>query len=946
MRCFIHCLYLFAGFSFTGIAAPGLVARPDTVSVTDLTRSVGYFSDSTRQLTLAEARQQAYQPTTADVLNFRFSPDAVWLRFTLQQSANAPHDYVLELTNWYIDEADLHSPQPDGRFLTERAGGMTPLHTRAIKSRYPAFAVHLPDSQPHTFYLRLTNSQYNNFTIKLWPRTLFFDVKLSGDSADFVLGLIAMRLVFHVALLLFLFSDQKFRAYSLFGISICLIYFFSDGNGAILFPNSPYLANGLFFVCLSLIPASLPYLVSTVLDVPTHLPRFVPVFWLFGVVGLVNLVALFGHDAYISWAFAAFMSLMLFTFLVVIGWLLVKGVRPTVWYMIPLLIYIPSFCLYYTRNAGLHSLPMTETGMRVMFFVEFLCMPFITAAMLRTAHRERLAIAKDLYLHQAEGDGLRQLDRAKTNFFTNISHEFRTPLTLIIGPLNDLRQRFPAEELYQIMHRNTSRLQLLINQLLDLAKVDSGQLRPDYQPGDLAADLRVWVASFESLATSRQIKLRLQQPARQYRAIYDADKTHKIIINLITNALKFTGIGGSVRVEARYTATELTLLVEDTGSGIAPDQLPYIFDRFYQVDANRYRSQDGTGVGLALVQELVRLLGGQIIASSQPGVGTTITVQLPLPAGPAELLSANALPVVRAEHIDVNSHLAVPAASNIVSDLNQKTQLLPTEPQTDNRPLVLIVEDSDDLREYIRAILGDQYRILEAIDGQQGLEVVQETQPDLIITDLMMPRLDGLELCRRLRQNEQTNHIVVVMLTARAALDDRLLGLEIGADDYLTKPFVATELLVRVQNLLRRQDNLRHYFRGQLLSEPGNVSSLDADNAVTQVAYNQQQQAFIERIYNQIDQQIEQPDFSVEILAETLAMSSRTLNRKLNTLVGMSAGEVIRTYRLRRAAELLRQGLSPTETAYRVGFENPSHFSRTFREQFQQSPSAFARNEK
>ncbi len=753
---FICCLCLLAGFPLTGVATPGVVARPDTTAVTDLTRSVAYFVDPTGRLPLATVRQQAYQSADTDVLNFRFSPDVVWLRFTLRQPANTPQNYVLQLSNWYIDDADLYSPQPNGGFRAERAGNGIPLHQRAIKSRYPTFAVRLPDSQPYTFYLRLTNSQYNNFTVKLWPRTLFFDVKLSGDSADFALGLIAMRLAFHVALLLFLFGDQKFRAYSLFGISVCLIYFFSGGNGSIIFPDSPYLANVLFFVCLSLTPASLSYLVSIVLNVPTHLPRFVPVLWLFGAVGLVNLVVnLFGHHAYISWAFVAFMSLMLFTFLVVIIWLLAKGVRPTVWYMIPMLIYIPSFCLYYARNAGLHSLPMTEVGMRSVFFVEFLCVPFIIAVMLRTAYRERLAIAKDLYLRQAESDSLRQLDRAKTNFFTDISHEFRLPRTPIVGPLNDLRQRFPA-----------------------LADRQSGR-DPVSRPDPIADDLH------------------------------------------------------------------------------------------FPVLVNR---------------------------DAQAG-------------------------------------------------LNQALPSIPTEQPTDNRPLVLIVEDNDDLRVYIRSILGEQYRVLEAADGQHGLEMVQETPPDLIVTDLIMPRLDGLELCRQLRQNEQTNHIAIVMLTARAALNDRLQGLETGADDYLTKPFVAAELLVRVQNLLRRQDNLRQYLRSQLLSEPGRERKSATHNNAMQVVHSERQQAFIERIYKQIDQHIEQPAFSVETLAEAVAMSSRTLNRKLNTLVGMTAGEVIRSYRLRRAAELLRQGISPTETAYRVGFESPSHFSRTFREQFRQSPSAYAKTD-
>jgi signal transduction histidine kinase/DNA-binding response OmpR family regulator len=925
-------LLLVCSLSMAGLDAKSIPLRADSAAQTDLTRSVAYLIDETRQITIATAPRQTYQDAGSDILNFRFSPNAVWLRFTLQQPINQPRDYVLQLTNWYIDEADLYSLQPDGTFSLERAGDWLPLSKRAIKSRYPTFAIHLSNRQPQTFYLRITNTQYNNFALNLWPRALFYDMKLSGDSADFSLGLVAMRLFFHVALLMFLFSDLRFRAYSFFGISVCLIYFFSGGNGAILFPNSPTLANGMFFTTLSFIPATLSYYVFVVMEGKKYLPKSEPILWVFGGVGLLNLVAnLFTHHAYLSWAFIFFMSLMLFGLLVILGLAFRNGARPSIWYLIPALLYIPPFCLYYARNAGLHNLPFTETGIRVIFLVEFLFVPVILAAMLRIIYRERLSIAKNLYLREAESDSLRQLDRAKTNFFTNVSHEFRTPLTLLIGPLTDLSQQFPANNLYAIMHRNARRLQTLTNELLDLAKVDAGQMPVVAQPGDVVADLRLWVASFESLAKSRGIALILNQNRPEQPARYDADKLEKIVTNLLSNALKFSGNGGQVRVDAQYQTTSLTLTVADTGIGIPPDALPHIFDRFYQrttdaVTEWQRPDQTGTGVGLALVKELTQLLGGTITVASIVGEGTTFTLTLPLER-------TNEQPQTRWVERRLDSFSSPWPVETPATGV--------TEQANPSQQTILIVEDNDDLRAYIHQILADpsdrpNYTILEATDGQYGLETALDQLPDLVVCDVMMPRLDGFGLCQALRADVRTSHIPVVMLTALATQTDRLTGLKTGADDYLIKPFDRTELRIRVENLLTRQATLRQYWHKQL-TQPTELRPANPTATIAPL-----DQPFLNTLYAFVEQHLDDSALDVNQLALVAAMSSRNLNRKLTALLGLTANDLIRTYRLRRAAELLRTGLSPTETAYQVGFDNPSYFSRVFREQHGKTPSEYA----
>ncbi len=474
------------------------------------------------------------------------------------------------------------------------------------------------------------------------------------------------------------------------------------------------------------------------------------------------------------------------------------------------------------------------------------------------------------------------------------------------------------------MYRNAARLQTLINQLLDLARLDNGQLQPDRRPGNLATDVRMWVCSFESLAASRRIQFSLAQSHPSYPAAYDADKLEKIINNLVANALKFTPSGGAVDVAVTYSDADMLLTVTDTGPGIAPEHLPFIFDRFYQVDASQRRGYEGTGVGLALVRELVRLLDGTIRVDSRLGTGTTFTVTLPVRA-----LSGAELP-------------ADPGILPVPVESGPAVPVMPEPEEVAGGPVVLIVEDNDDLRTYVRSILSPFYRILEATDGQAGLELATQAVPDLIVTDIMMPVLDGMALCRALRQAQATSHIPVVMLTARAALDDRLQGLGTGADDYLTKPFVAQELLVRVQNLLARQQVIRAYFREQVIRPAGETPA----PAVPEPVFTVQQQTFIDELYRQIELQLENTDFDVEQLAASLAMSSRTLTRKLNALLNMTAGEVIRTYRLRRAAELLRSGLSPSETAYRAGFDNLSYFSRVFREYSGLTPSDYIRQQK
>ncbi|OIN56654.1 ATP-binding protein [Arsenicibacter rosenii] len=922
MRSYVCLMILFLLACHVGLAQP-VYLKSDTETL-NLCPLVSVYADPAGTRSFDQVRQQTFIPHRQQSFQFGFSKQVFWFRFTLDPGT-APKD-----RQWYLlwsdglrDRIDLYVPQPDGSWSVLKGGLMTPAAQKAYKGLFPAYSLGAV-TRPQTYYLRLEASESINGLLTLLTYQAYID-SLPGSLAMvwLVIGIQLLRVFYNIILARYV-QDSSFRWYVFHTVIVTASVLGSFGVTGNLLGNYPILASFFNVAFFELMPATYTLFIYSLLSVRRHYPKLRPVF--FGIVA-VSVLQLVCH-AFVPRMFLlqANNYLFLFTeaFLIAIcSHALIRRVPMNTYLLIPCFITLVPFIFLNLRSLGVIAYDWIYPLIYATNFLEIVALALVLGKIIEAAEQKRLATEKALFTEKVEAEKLVELDALKTRFFTNISHEFRTPLTLLIGPLSDLVQRFPAEELYRIMHRNASRLQTLINQLLDLAKLDNGQLKPDLQPGDLVADIRIRVFAFESLAAANRIQLSLTQDRSAFIAGYDSDKLEKIITNLIANALKFTSAGGSVTVKVSYRDAALVLTVTDTGTGIAPEHLPFIFDRFYQVDASQRRGYEGTGVGLALVRELVRLLDGDIKADSQLGAGTTFTVTLPVQAlsGTEPVAEADAVVVpVRPESAEPVMATSFPEEAT-------------------HQPVVLIVEDNEDLRTYVRSILNPYYRILEATDGQAGLDQARQAVPDLIVTDVMMPVLDGITLCRYLRQDQATSHIPVVMLTARAALDDRLQGLGTGADDYLTKPFVAQELLVRVQNLLARQQVIRAYFREQVIRPAGATAA----RSIPEPVFTVQQQAFIDELYRQIDLQLENVEFDVEGLAKSLAMSSRTLARKLNALLNMTAGEVIRTYRLRHAAELLKSGLSPSETAYRVGFDNLSYFSRVFREYTGSSPSDYVR---
>ncbi|MBD2701399.1 response regulator [Spirosoma sp. BT702] len=895
-----------------------------------------YLVDSTNRLALGNVvnHQSGWQTIAgpAPMLILGFTTHPVWCRFTLQQATDSTHTYAFELTNFYVDSLTLYQPDSVTGWRIQHTGDFIPFVKRNPKTRYPTLYVTLSGKKPQTCYVRVLSSQHHSYNLRVWDQNTFVSNRLP-DMDRYVLFTLAFIIsLFLLSLLLFMHRFAVLRAYSLWGLAVCMCSLFASSYSSIIFPTSPYWAHTSHYVTVGLLLPTLAYYVIQACQLSLYLPRLVWLYRGFGGIGLLYVgLSFFVRHPYITWGLIASLAIMMgFTLALLIA-LYSGGRRPAIWNVIALLLLSPIYTYFYGRNAGFFTGSFSEESLRFVMLLSTIAEPFFVVMMLWQATRERIRTADNLSLEQTQRENIQALDKLKTDFFTNVSHELRTPVTLLLGPLQTLHSRFPDNELYALMHRNASRLQTLINQLLDLAKLDARQMKNLLAPGNLASDLRTWVALFDSLAASRSITLSLHQNQDSWSAQYDADKVEKILTNLLSNAIKNTSAGGSVKVEAMYNSTGVVVEVHDTGVGIASEDLGHLFDRFYQgVGANRL--EVGTGVGLALTYELVQLLGGIITVRSQLGEGTTFRVSLPIQGEVGQPVpSENGQRVNHyASSLSVDSELMYESATLIGDALYTEGQI------SADKPLLLLVEDNDDLRTYIRMILAPHYTLLEAKDGQQGLAMALDTIPELIVTDLMMPRLDGLDLCRALRTDIRTDHISVIMLTARAAIEDRLAGLETGADDYLTKPFLPAELLLRLQNLRRRQAALRTYWQRTLINPLS--ESIPAFYEVPEQE-RPETPAFLKQLYAVLEQHLDEPEFEVEQLADELALSSRTLTRKLKGLLNVTTRDVIRDYRLRRGNDMLDEGIQPTQVAYAVGFGSLSAFGRAYKEQYGHAPS-------
>lgn len=525
-------------------------------------------------------------------------------------------------------------------------------------------------------------------------------------------------------------------------------------------------------------------------------------------------------------------------------------------------------------------------------------------------------------LEQEEKRRMSELDDFKTKFYTHITHEFRTPLTIILGMANQMKndpdQWF--QEGIEMINRNGRKLLNLTNQMLDLSKLEAHKMPFNSIQDDIALYLNYLVESFHSLASSKNIRLSFSAVPKQITMDFDPDKIQDIVSNLITNAIKFTAEEGLIEVFAYLKKTpkgdNLVIAVKDNGIGIPQEKIPRVFDRYFQVENQSEKLMEGTGLGLALTKELVKLHQGKISVCSTEGQGSTFTVYLPI-TNTASEMSKNLSRELDNSAID-----------------SYKSALVVNEFEVDNHDnlFLLIVEDNKDVLRYLQSLLSRDYRIVLAGNGEEGFNKAIEFVPDIVISDVMMPVMDGYSFCEKLKGDIRTSHIPIVLLTARTDPASRMQGLKAGADVYLAKPFNRNELLVRIEKLVQLRKELQTRFKGidnytDILDKIKNGSQDKED-------------AFFQRVYQILKTNLSEEEFGIAELCHSLGMSRSQLYRKFSALTNTSLHRFIQKMRLVKAKELLlTTELHVNEVAYDSGFKNPSHFSRIYSQEFGISPS-------
>ena len=461
----------------------------------------------------------------------------------------------------------------------------------------------------------------------------------------------------------------------------------------------------------------------------------------------------------------------------------------------------------------------------------------------------------------------------------------------------------------------------LVNQLLDLSKLDAKNLELNPNKGDIFEFLRAVGSAFTSYADQRSIKYYINIPEVKLMTMFDQDKLEKIIYNLLSNAFKFTPINGEISFNTFFNNNFLKIEISDTGIGIPSENLPFVFDRFFQSDNSLTREYEGTGIGLSLTKELIVLMNGNIDVESKPGSGSKFTIEIPVKEIPGAMDESEPT-----EFKSQSIFIEIPVDKSL-TEIKEKDK--------PEKPIILIVEDNNDMRGFIKKELVNNYQIIGSFKWVEGFETAKKEIPDLVITDLMMPKMDGMSLCNMLKKDEYTNHIPVIMLTAKAGLENKIEGLEIGADDYLTKPFDRKELYVRVNNLIHQREELRKKFSREIILQPRNIKISSMD------------EQFLKKVEDLIEKNISNENFSAIEIQNTLAISRAQLHRKMKAVTDQAPGEFIRCYRLERAAQMLKnKSGNVTEIAYAVGFGSLSYFTRSFRERFNQSPSEYASQNK
>ena len=725
--------------------------------------------------------------------------------------------------------------------------------------------------------------------------------------------------ILYSLLLLLISRERTTFYYTLLMIGISLFFLAIIDFKNIPFFDSISTSNRGFFAGLSLtfIQIGLVKFAQHYLNVNHYYPRFKKLVLYFMIVLFLNEFLSIIKDIFPSWEIylelgglkKIISSLTIWiSILVPIVWAILvsrKGYQPAKYFLLAMLFTGIALVILIVVNAK-HSHLLDAP----VIAIESLILGTIIALGLADGYRVNL-LKKD----KARAERLAELDVAKTRLYTNITHEFRTPLTVIMGA-SDLVKGNEAEK--DLIKRNSKQLLQLINQMLDLSKLEGNALKLQPQQGNIIPFTEYLVESFQSMADSKHVRLTFYRELDELNMDYDAEKMQQIISNLLSNAIKFTGASGKVIVHAKEELFDgkpyLTLAVRDNGTGIPEANIPHVFDRFFQVDDSDVRHSEGSGIGLALVKELVELMNGQIEVTSKVDDGTVFTVRIPI----------SKLAPHQSEDINVNE-LLLPTNS-----INKKESFIPFQPLVDDLPLVLIIEDNKDIVKFLRSCLQRQYKIEVAYNGREGIDKALDIVPDIIISDVMMPEADGFTVCKTLKADERTSHVPIILLTAKTTQEDKVHGLDVGADAYLSKPFHREELEIRLQKLIELRQQLQLSYQ--------NISDL------SKTPVNKEDD-FIQKLQSIIEENIEEESFNINELCRLAGLSRMQVHRKLKALTGMPTSQFLHSVRLKKAFQLLEgTDLNVSEVAYKVGFSDHSYFTKLFVKQFGKTPSEISNN--
>ncbi|MEM8526112.1 MAG: ATP-binding protein [Bacteroidota bacterium] len=852
--------------------------------------------------------------------------------------------------------------QDDGKYVKKigQSGLLLPLEQKMIQDWRNLIQLEVPAQQRYTYYFKLEGLFYPKYP----DRIDFYHFNEKTYLRNKSIGLFKEGIFLGITFLLILFvgliyyyskaKDALFFCIQLIGI---WLHNFADSEntGASnlfkeFFPMSLEVGDALAMVGLTMIFIGVPFFIISFLRSKQFAPQLSK--WmivnsyftatLYFTLGSFNLLFHSFFDYPYPWVISgiyifiisAIVSALLILVLIIFA---LYQKRPLAKMLLiaysPFLLVILIFfgMEIFINDIDVLSTNQFQTAMKVTYLANYILFTIAIVYKRQLERKQivekRIVLGKQLYQEQAEAQRLKELDSFKSRLYTNLTHEFRTPLTIILGMVEQMRAapKKYFDEGTQMIERNGKNLLRLINQLLDLSKLENKSFQLQLEQGDIVNYLRYLTESFQSYVNSHNLSIRFSSTVEEQFMDYDAEQTKQVMTNLISNAVKFTPSGGHIKVKLAKENQSLILTVEDTGIGIAAKELPHIFDRFYQVDDTSTRKGEGTGIGLAHTQELVRLMNGEIEVESQLNQGTVFKIRLPITQ--YRLKGNN--PTAKVEM------LSLPSSTKV-----EQLTIRNVGSSKAERPQLLIIEDNHDVVAYLKTCLQDQYQLDVAFNGAIGIEKALENIPDLIISDVMMPEKDGYAVCDTLKNDERTSHIPIILLTAKADASSRIVGLRRGADAYLSKPFDKEELLVRLEMQVKRQQKLAAYFSQKVQEE--------IMTATPQIEEEEEaiiiEDAFLKKVTKIIEKNYQNEAFGLPQLCQKIGMSRSQLFRKMKALINQPPSQFIRSFRLKKAKQLLESGeFNVNETTWKTGFSNPTHFSKIFKEEFRISPSELAK---